>query len=136
MEPFHEQMEQIHVDLEPLHEEMERFHAEMEPFHEEMEILGDRIEKAIQGEVIRVLQDELGAVIAPGSPLDEAAAKIAEDAHINIDEDTLEFRANRRHTRDVLVDLLSDQRVGTQKAFDTAIDNAVSALTPMVIVVD
>jgi hypothetical protein len=136
MEPFHKQMEQIHVDLEPLHEEMERFHAEMEPFHEEMELLGDRIEKAIQGEVIRVLQDELGAVIAPGSPLDEAAAKIAEDAHINIDEDTLEFRANRRHTRDVLVDLLSDQRVGTQKAFDTAIDSAVSALTPMVIVVD
>jgi hypothetical protein len=136
MEPIHEQMTKIHVDMEPFHEEMERIHIEIEPFHEEMELLGDRMEKALQGEVIAVLQAELGPVIAPGTPLDEAAALIAEDASININDDTLKFRASRGRTRDVLIDLLSDHRVGTQKAFDEAIDSAVAALSPLVIVAD
>jgi beta-lactamase regulating signal transducer with metallopeptidase domain/soluble cytochrome b562 len=130
MEPIHEQMTKIHVDMEPFHEEMERIHIEIEPFHEEMELLGDRMEKALQGEVIAVLQAELGPVIAPGTPLDEAAALIAEDASININDDTLKFRASRGRTRDVLIDL------GTQKAFDEAIDSAVAALSPLVIVAD
>jgi len=116
--------------------EMERIHIEMEPFHEEMEILGNRMEKALQGEVIAVLQAELGSVIAPGTPLDEAAALIAEDASININDNTLKFRASKRRTREVLTDLLSDHRVGTQKAFDEAIDSAVAALSPLVIVAD
>ena len=136
MEPIHAKMEKIHIDLEPFHEQMERFHVEMEPFHEEMELLGERMERAIQGEVIAVLQSELGPVIAPGTPLDEAAALIAEDASINIDDDTLKFRASRGRTRDVLTDLLSDHRVGTQKNFDEAIDSAVAALSPLVIVAD
>jgi len=136
MEPFHEQMADIHIDIEPFHEEMERIHIQMEPFHEEMELLGERMEKALQGEVIAVLQAELGPVIAPGTPLDEAAKVIAEDAHINIDDETLEFRASRGRTRDVLTDLLSDHRIGTQKAFDEAIDSAAAALSPLVIVTD
>jgi beta-lactamase regulating signal transducer with metallopeptidase domain len=136
MEPIHEQMATIHVDLEPFHEEMEKIHLEMEPIHEELELLGDRMEKAIQGEVIAVLQEQLVTVIAPGTPLDEAAALIAEDAHINIDEDTLTFSASRRRTRETLRDLLSDHRIGTQKNFDDAIEGAVSALSPLVIVVD
>jgi beta-lactamase regulating signal transducer with metallopeptidase domain len=136
MEPIHEQMAKIHIDMEPFQEEMERIHIEMEPFHEEMELLGDRMEQAIQNEVIAVLQAELGPVIAPGTPLDEAAALIAEDASINIYTDTLKFRASRGRTRDVLTDLLSDHRIGTQKAFDEAIDSAVAALSPLVIVAD
>jgi len=122
--------------MEPFHEQMGQIHIEMEPFHEEMELLGDRMERALQGEVIAVLQTELGPVIAPGTPLDEAAALIAEDASINIDDDTLKFRASRERTRDVLTDLLSDHRVGTQKNFDEAIDSAVAALSPLVIVAD
>jgi beta-lactamase regulating signal transducer with metallopeptidase domain len=136
MEPIHEQMATIHVDLEPFHEEMEKIHLEMESIHEELELLGDRMEKAIQDEVIAVLQEQLVTVIAPGTPLDEAAALIAEDAHINIDEDTLTFSASRRRTRETLRDLLSDHRIGTQKNFDDAIEGAVSALSPLVIVVD
>jgi uncharacterized coiled-coil DUF342 family protein len=136
MEPIHAQMAEIHVELEPFHGQMEKIHIELGSFHEEMEELGERMEHALQIEVIAVLQDKLGSVIAPGTPLDEAAAKIAEDAHIRIDEDTLTFRASRGHTRDVLIDLLSDHRVGTQQAFDDAIDSAVNALTPLVIVVD
>ena len=136
MEPTHDQMAKIHIDMEPFQEEMERIHIEMEPFHEEMELLGDRMEQAIRSEVIAVLQAELGSVIAPGTALDEAAALIAEDASINFDEDTLKFRASRGRTRDVLTDLLSDHRVGTQKAFDDAIDSAVAALSPLVIVAD
>ena len=86
--------------------------------------------------VREVLQDELGSVIAPGTPLDEAAALIADDASINIDEDTLTFTASRKRTRDVLIELLADHRIGTQKNFDTAVDSAARALSPLVIVVD
>jgi beta-lactamase regulating signal transducer with metallopeptidase domain len=136
MEPIHEQMQSIHVDLEPFHEQMEQIHRELEPFHEELELLGDRMEKALQSEVIAVLQDELGPVIAAGTPLDEAAALIAKDANINIDDDTLTFTASRSRTRDILTELLSDHRVGTQKNFDMAIDSAANALSPLVIVVD
>ena len=136
MEPYEEMMAQIQIDMEPFHEEMEKIHIKMEPFHEEMELLGDRMEKAIQSEVIAVLQAELGPVIAPGTPLDEAAALIAEDASVNINKDTLKFRASRGRTRDVLIDLLSGRRIGTQKAFDEAIDSAVAALSPLVIVAD
>jgi beta-lactamase regulating signal transducer with metallopeptidase domain len=136
MEPIHEQMAQIHIDMEPFQEEMEQIHRELEPFHEELELLGDRMEKALQFEVISVLQDELGAVISPGTPLDEAAALIAEDANINIEDDTLTFNASRRRTREVLTDLLSDHRIGTQKNFDTAVDSAARALSPLVIVAD
>jgi hypothetical protein len=136
MEPIHEAMADIHVDLEPLHDEMEKIHRAMEPFHEEMELLGDRMEKALEGQVIAVLQEELATVVAPGTPLDEAAALIAEDANINIDEDTLTFTASKRRTRQVLIDLLSDHRIGTQKNFDDAIENAASALSPLVIVAD
>jgi hypothetical protein len=75
-------------------------------------------------------------VIAAGTPLDEAAALIAKDANINIDDDTLTFTASRSRTRDILTELLSDHRVGTQKNFDMAIDSAANALSPLVIVVD
>jgi beta-lactamase regulating signal transducer with metallopeptidase domain len=136
MEPIHQQMADIHIDMEPFHEQMEQIHIELEPFHEEMEALGERMEHALQFEVISVLQDELGPVIAPGTPLDEAAALIAEDANIHITDDTLTFRASKQRTREVLTDLLSDQRVGTQKNFDTAVDSAARALSPLVIVVD
>jgi beta-lactamase regulating signal transducer with metallopeptidase domain len=136
MEPIHEHMEKIHKDLEPLHEEMEKIHREMEPIHQELELLGERMEHALQLEVIKVLQDELGSVIAPGTPLDEAAALIADDASINVDEDTLTFTASRKRTRDVLVELLADHRVGTQKNFDTAVDSAARALSPLVIIAE
>ena len=136
MEPIHEQMADIHIDLEPFHEQMEQIHRELEPFHEEMELLGDRMEKALQIEVISLLQEELGAVISPGTPLDEAAALIAKDANIKIEDDTLTFNASQRRTREVLTDLLSDHRVGTQKNFDEAVDSAARALSPLVIVVD
>jgi len=136
MEPINEQMAKIQIDMEPFQEEMEKIHIEMEPFHREMELLSDRMKHALQGEVIAVLQAELGPVIAPGTPLDEAAALIAEDASITIDDNTLKFRASKRRTREVLTDLLSDHRIGTQEAFDAAIDSAVNALSPLVIVAD
>jgi soluble cytochrome b562 len=136
MEPINEQMAKIQIDMEPFQKEMEKIHLEMEPFHKEMDRLSDRMKQAMQGEVIAVLQAELGPVIAPGTPLDEAAALIAEDANLNIDDNTLEFRASKRRTREVLTDLLSDHRIGTQEAFDEAIDSAANALSPLVIVAD
>ena len=41
----------------------------------------------------------------------------------------MKFRASRGRTRDVLTDLLSDHRIGTQKDFDKAIDSAVAPVT-------
>ena len=136
MEPIHAQMEKIHVDMEPFQEQMEQLHLELEPFHEEMEILGDRLEKAIQGEVVSYLRSELGAVTSPGAPFDEAAARIVEDAHINVHDDTLRIRGDRDEIREILTDLFLPHHIGTQQVFDQAIENAADGLSPMVIQVD
>ena len=136
MEPIHAQMEKIHIDMEPFHEQLEQLHIELEPFHEEMEILGDRLEKAIQGEVVSYLRSELGAVTSPGAPFDEAAARIVDDAHVNVHDDTLKIDGDQDEIREILIDLLLPHRIGTQEVFDRAIDNAATGLSPMVIQVD
>ena len=136
MEPIHAQIEKIHVDLEPFHEQMEQLHIELEPFHEEMERLGDRLEKAIQGEVVSYLRSELGAVTSPGAPFDEAAARIVDDSHLNVHDDTLKIDGDQDEIREILTDLLLPHRIGTQEVFDRAIENAATGLSPMVIQVD
>jgi beta-lactamase regulating signal transducer with metallopeptidase domain/predicted nucleic acid-binding Zn-ribbon protein len=136
MEPIHTQMEKIHVDLEPFHEQMEKIHAELEPFHREMEILGDRLEKAIQAEVVSYLRSELGAVTSPGAPFDEAAARIIDDANINVHDKVLKINGDDTEIREILTDLMLPHRLGTQESFDRAIDNAATGLSPMVIQVD
>lgn len=136
MEPIHAEMEKIHVDLEPFHEQMEQLHIELEPFHREMEILGDRLEHAIQGEVVSYLRSELGAVTSPGASFDEAAARIVDDARINIHDDTLKIDGNQNEIREILTDLLLPHRIGTQEVFDQAIENAATGLSPLVIQVN
>ncbi len=133
MEPFQEHMAKIQIEMEPFQEQMEMIHLEIQPFEEEMELLGDRLEKAIDNEVASALRSELGAVTAPGTDFHEAAARITEDANIHIHDDVIRIKASPTDTRDILVDLFSEQRIGTQEAFDRAIDNAVAGLTPMVI---
>ncbi len=136
MEPIHAQIEKIHIDMEPFHEQMEQLHIELEPFHKEMELLGDRLEHAIQGEVVSYLRSELGAVTSPGAPFDEAAARIVDDSHINVHDDTLKIKGDQDEIREILTDLLLPHRIGTQETFDQAIDNAATGLSPMVIQVD
>jgi beta-lactamase regulating signal transducer with metallopeptidase domain/predicted nucleic acid-binding Zn-ribbon protein len=136
MEPIHAQMEKIHIDMEPFHEQLEQLHIELEPFHEEMEILGDRLEKAIQGEVVSYLRSELGAVTSPGAPFDEAAARIIDDADINVHDKVLKINGDDTQIREILNDLLLPHRIGTQESFDRAIANAANGLSPMVIQVD
>ena len=136
MEPIHAQIEKIHVDMEPFHEQLEQLHIELEPFHEEIERLGDRLENAIQGEVTSYLRSELGAVTSPGAPFDEAAARIVDDSHVNVDDDTLKIDGDQDKIREILTDLLLPHRIGTQEVFDQAIDNASTGLSPMVIQVD
>ena len=101
-----------------------------------MELLGDRLEKAIQGEVVSYLRSELGAVTSPGAPFDEAAARIVDDSHINVHDDTLKIKGDQDEIREILTDLLLPHRIGTQEVFDQAIDNAATGLSPMVIQVD
>jgi hypothetical protein len=101
-----------------------------------MERLGDRMEAALRVEVIAVLRDALGPVIAPGAPLDEAAARIVDEANINVHDDFVRIHASRSETREILVDLLTPHRIGTQEAFDQAINNAANALSSLVIQTD
>lgn len=136
MEPMHEQMEQIHIQMEPFHEKMEQFHRELEPFHEEMELLGNRLEGAITAEVAAFLSDELGAVTSPEADFHDAAARIVEDASINVRDDVVSVDASRGNTRDILKDLYGPQRIGMQEAFDDAVERAVDGLSPMRIQVD
>jgi beta-lactamase regulating signal transducer with metallopeptidase domain len=136
MEPVHEEMERIHEAMEPLHEQMEAIHREMEPIHEEMEQLGDRLEHALRSDAAAVLRDHMGATTAPGAPIDEAAARIVEEAHIHVDEDVVEIDASRREVREILTDLLGQHRAGTQQAFDDAVNAAADALSPLEIRVD
>jgi len=133
MEPIHEQMESIHIDMEPFHEQMGELHREMEPFHEEMELLGERLENALQVEVVTYLRDELGAVTAPGVDFAEAAARIVEDARIRVDDDLVRIDASKSDVRDILADLFAPHRIGTQDAFDAAIDHATAGLSPLTI---
>ncbi len=136
MEPIYEQMEKIHIEMEPFHEQMEKIHIEMEPFHEEMERLGERMEQALQAEVVSYLQNELGSVTAPGAEFEEAAARIVEDARIRVDDDLIRVDASKSDVREILTDLFAPHRIGTQEAFDSAIDRAVAGLSPLTIRAD
>ena len=164
MEPIHEQMEALHAELEPLHEqiealhleampsdeeidrihaemepfreEMERLHEEMEPFHEEMELMGERIESAIHNDVAAVLRSHLGPVTSPDAPFAEASARLVEDGNIHIHNDVLELDLSRREAREILSDLFSASRVGTQNAFDDALEAAVDDVSDLEIRTD
>ncbi len=136
MAPFHEKMEQFHIEMEPFHEKMEQLHHELEPFHEEMELLGNRLEKAIKAEIAAYLRDELGAVTAPEADFHDAAARIVEDADINVHDDVVRVDAPRGNTRDILNDLYGPQRIGMQKAFDEAVERAVDGLSDLRIQAD
>jgi len=129
--PSHEEMDRIHAEMEPFQEEMERLHEEMEPFHEEMELIGERIEMAINNDVAAVLRSYLGSVTGPNAPFAEAAARIINDANIHITDDVLELDASRRETREILTDLFSPLRVGTQDAFDDALESAVDEVSDL-----
>jgi len=136
MEPVHEQLENLHLDMEPIHEQMEAVQKAMEPLHEELERLGDRFERAVGGEIESVLRERLGPVTTPGAPIDEAAARIAEDAHINVDDDVVRVQVSRSEAQEILTDLLAPHRVGTEDAFNAAVAAAADALSPLVIRID
>jgi beta-lactamase regulating signal transducer with metallopeptidase domain len=134
--PSHEEMERIYAEMEPFHEEMERIHQEMEPFHEELERMGERVEQAIRGDVADVLRSHLGSVTGPGAPYREAAARIVDDARIRINDGLLELDASKREVREILTDLFASTRIGTQDAFDHAIQAAVEEVCDLQIRVD
>jgi beta-lactamase regulating signal transducer with metallopeptidase domain/archaellum component FlaC len=136
MEPVHLHMEKIHESMEPFHEKMEEIHREMEPIHERMELLGERLEEALRRDVAALLRDHLGSVTTFNAPIDEAAARIVEDAHVHVHDEVVELDVSRREVREILSDLLSSHRVGTQDAFDEAVKAAADALSPMTISVE
>jgi soluble cytochrome b562 len=136
MEPFHQKMEQFHIEMEPFHEKMEQLHHELEPFHEEMELLGNRLEKAIKAEIAAYLRDELGAVTSPEADFHDAAARIVDDASINVRDNVVRVDAPRGNTREILNDLYGPQRIGLQEAFEEAVERAVDGLSDLRIQAD
>jgi len=134
--PSHDEMERIHAEMEPFHEEMERLHEEMEPFHEEMERLGDRIEIALHNDVAAVLRSHLGPVTSPTAPFTEAAARIVEEGNVHIHNGVLELDVSRSEVREILSDLFTPSRVGTQDAFDDALEDAVDEISDLEIRTD
>jgi beta-lactamase regulating signal transducer with metallopeptidase domain len=136
MEPIHEQIEKIHIDMEPFHEQLEELHRAMEPFHEEMELLHERMEHALQADVVSYLRDELGSVTTPGAEFEEAAARIIDDARIRFDDNVVRVDASESEAREILADLFTPHRIGTQEAFDSAIDRAAAGLSPLTIRAD
>ena len=136
MEPVHEQMANIHVEMAPFHAKMAQLHLQMEPFHEEMELLGNRLEEAVAAEVAAFLRDELGAVTSPEADFHDAAARIVEDASINVRDNVVRVDAPRGNTREILNDLYGPQRIGLQEAFDEAVERAVDGLSSLRIQAD
>jgi len=134
--PSHKEIERIQAELEPFQEEMERLQGEMEPFQEEMERLSERIEAALIGDVAAVLRQHLGPVTGPDAPFAEAAARLIDDANIHIHKDVLEIDASRREAREILTDLFTPMRIGTQDAFDDALENAVNEISDLEIQTD
>jgi len=136
VEPMHEQLEKLHIELGPFHQQMETLHEGMEPIHEELERLSTRLEHALQSDITSTLRAHLGGVVAPDAPIDEAAARVIEDANIRVTDDLLRVDTSFREVREILGDLLGAHRVGTQEAFDRAVDAAAAALSPLEIQVD
>jgi len=136
MENHHELMEIEHEQMEHMHAEMERIHDEMAPFEEEMERMGARIEAALISDVADALRSHLGAVASPNAPYREAAARIIDDGNIHIHNDVVELNASRSEVREILSDLFSSGRIGTQDAFNAALDDAVEDVSDLRIKVD
>ncbi|MCU0305124.1 MAG: hypothetical protein MUC56_13820 [Thermoanaerobaculales bacterium] len=122
--------------LEAMHEAMARVHDEMEPLHEEMERIGARIESALVDDVADLLRSHLGPVTSPGAPFREAAARIVDDGRIHIHDGVLELEASRREVREILDDLFTPERVGTEEAFGAALEAAVDEVADLRIAVD
>ena len=131
LEPQREELEKIHAAMEPFHQRMEAIHREMEPVHEELERLGQRLESALAGEVADVLRQQLGAVTGPQAPFDEAATRLLEDAHIDVRDDLVRIHVSASEARQILSDLMSPHRIGSQQAFDNAVASAVDAIASL-----
>jgi beta-lactamase regulating signal transducer with metallopeptidase domain len=165
MGPYREQLERIHEQLEPLHERiarlteeqtariqermernhevlarqherMERLQRDLEPLTREMERRGERLQHALQGDVAAVLRSHLGPVAGPDAPFAEAAARLLDEASIRLHDDVLEVNVSRREAREILDDLFSPVRIGTEEGFDTALESAVDELAGLEIRVD
>ncbi len=123
MAPHHEAMARIHERMEPMHEAMESMHAEMEPLHLELEATANRVKKALNAEVEAELRERLGTVVSPGAPWSEAATRIVEEASLHIDDDLVRLNTSRSEVREILTDLMTPHRVGTEDAFAAALDD-------------
>ena len=98
--------------------------------------MGERIEAALHNDVVSVLRSHLGSVTSPTAPFAEAAARIIEDSNIHIHNDVLELDVSRREVREILSDLFTPSRVGTQDSFDNALEAAVDDVSDLEIRTD
>ena len=128
MEPLHEQIEQLHIEMGPIHEDMEVIHREMEPFHEQMELLGRRLENALAAEVEGRLRNRLGPFTDHNAPFSEAAAKVLDGATIRLNDDRVHISCSQSETAQILEDLLGPHHIGTRQNFDSAVRSAAAEI--------
>ncbi|HSN54410.1 MAG TPA: M56 family metallopeptidase [Candidatus Sulfomarinibacteraceae bacterium] len=133
---IHERMERNQEVLARQHERMERLQRDLEPLAREMERRGERLQDALQGDVAAVLRSHLGPVAAPDAPFTEAAARLLEEASIHLHDAVLEVDVSRREAREILDDLFSPVRIGTEEGFDAALESAVDELADLEIRVE
>ena len=61
----------------------------------------------------------------------ETAARILEDAHIHVNGDVVRVSASEKEAREILTDLLGPHRIGSQEAFDAAVQSAAAAVADL-----
>jgi hypothetical protein len=127
----HDEMEGLHAELEPLQEEIERLHESIEPIREELERTAEEIEAAVAREVEAALRAGMSSVVGTGAPYGEAARRIASDSHIRVHSDLLSVEAPVDETRAILRDLMTPHRIGSEQAFEVALETTVRDLTPL-----
>lgn len=123
--PQHEELERLHERMQPMHEAIQAMHAEMAPLHQELEATARRVERALATDVEAELRERLGAVVVPGAPWSEAAARIVDEGSLHVDDDLVRLHVSRTEVREILTDLMTPHRVGADDAFAAALEDTV-----------
>lgn len=135
MTPAHEELAERHQRMEPVHRQMHEIHQRMEPVHRQMAELHEEVRAALGRVVADVLADQLGSLLASGTPLDEAAERVLRATHVHIDDGRLRLRGSTPELAAILTRALEPARTGEPALFAAAVERAARALTELEIAV-
>jgi beta-lactamase regulating signal transducer with metallopeptidase domain len=128
MEPSTERLRDLELDMEPIREQMERMERDLEPLTAEIERLSEQLEAELGAEIRSRISTHLGPLLGPAAPVDEAVARILDEARIQLNDDRIRLRTHQSEVEAILGDLLADDRTGTRDAFDAAVARAAETI--------